>query len=162
MDGTRSAMILDYGDAMRATISTNHFHRFGLDHQQSTIKWEGTRGAIIATMGLLMNYPGGEPDAFTFCVESDDGVATWQSADLPGTWFPDAFIGTRASLMRAVDGTNPAIPTGVEDAYRTMALVDAACRSSHGGATPVDYDSEHNSEHDSEHDSEQDRGDNHG
>ena len=64
MDGTRSSMILDYGDMVRANISANHFHAYGLDNQESYILWEGTKGAIKAKMGLLMNYPTGVPDEF--------------------------------------------------------------------------------------------------
>jgi len=30
--------------------------------RRAFIKWEGTKGAIKAKMGLLMNYPDGGPD----------------------------------------------------------------------------------------------------
>lgn len=149
MQGTRSAMILDYGDQLRSTINTNHFFRFGTAHQESAITWEGTSGVIKASMGLLKNYPNGEPDRFEVLIEGGvvqgemvakvgDGGG-WQHAEFSGTWFPDAFIGTMADLMRYVEGSADHLPTGVEDAYHTMALVDAACRSSEGGATPIRY-----------------------
>ncbi|NJN83470.1 MAG: Gfo/Idh/MocA family oxidoreductase [Caldilineaceae bacterium] len=137
MDGTRSAMILDYGSNLRATISTNHFHRFGLDHQESILKWEGTKGAIKITMGLLLNYPVGEADQFDFCLEDEQGQPRWQRADIPGTWFPDAFVGPMASVMRRLDHAQATIPTSVDDALETMALVDAVCRSSRDGALPL-------------------------
>jgi predicted dehydrogenase len=54
---------------------------------------------------------------------------------IDGSWFPDAFIGTMASVMRCVEGSAQSIPTAVEDALQTMALVDAACRSSEASAT---------------------------
>ena len=139
MDGTGSDMILDYGPDLRATIATNHFHRFGLAQQQSSITWEGTGGAIKATMGLLMNYPDGVPDQFVYYADSGAEAGKWQQADFAGSWFPDAFIGTMASVMAAVDGSAPGIPTSVEDAFRTMALVDGACRASRAGGTPIDY-----------------------
>ncbi|MEM6561320.1 MAG: Gfo/Idh/MocA family oxidoreductase, partial [Planctomycetota bacterium] len=61
---TRSTLMLDFGPDVQATIVTNHAHAFGPRHQQSYIKWEGTRGAIKATMGLLQDYPVGVADVF--------------------------------------------------------------------------------------------------
>ncbi len=55
----RSNIIMDYGDMVRANIVTNHCHKFGMEHQHSYIKFEGTQGAIKINMGLLMNYPHG-------------------------------------------------------------------------------------------------------
>jgi len=134
---TRSSIILDYGDIVRANIQTNHGHAFGTEHQESYIKWEGTRGAIKARMGLLMDYPSGLPDDLQLCVLAEDGTpGPWTRIPLRGGWFPDAFIGTMASVMIAMeDPTRPA-PTRVEDAFQTMALVEAAYRSSECGATP--------------------------
>ena len=141
MDGTRSSMILDYGDMVRANISANHFHAYGLDNQESYILWEGTKGAIKAKMGLLMNYPTGVPDEFEYCLLDENGNAEWRSVEIDGSWFPDAFIGTMVSLMNLVDsrlaGKGIDGITDVDDAFKTMALVDAACRSSHTGATAI-------------------------
>jgi predicted dehydrogenase len=140
MHGSRTNFILDYGEWLRATITTNHHHAYGLKHQESYIKWEGSQGAIKAKMGLLMNYPTGVPDEFEYCIldsESGEKEVTWQSVAIAGSWFPDAFIGTMASVMRAVEGSATSIPTAVADALHTMELVDAACRSSESGATPI-------------------------
>ena len=60
-------------DDVHAVINTNHDHDFGGDHQESFIKWEGTKGVIIAKMGLLMNYPHGVADKFEFCLKEDHG-----------------------------------------------------------------------------------------
>ncbi len=136
IDGTSSDYALDYGDFMRAVITTNHHHEYGLKHQESYIKWEGSTGAIWAKMGLMLNYPKGVPDEFEFCVLEEGREPHWESVQIEGTWFPDAFIGTMASIMRAVEGTSDCIPTSVSDAYQTMSLVDAACASSNAGATP--------------------------
>src|SRR5581483_6520932 len=76
---TRTNMILDYGDTLRANITVNHGHEYGLRHQESYVKWEGTRGAIKATLGLLMNYPQGEPDSFEYCVLEPDKEPAWES-----------------------------------------------------------------------------------
>jgi predicted dehydrogenase len=137
MHGSSSTYILDYGDWLRATITANHHHRFGLQHQESYIKWEGSGGAIKAKMGLLMNYPTGEPDFFEVCIIDGPREVAWQPIEIPGSWFPDAFIGTMASVMRAVEGSAAIIPTAVEDAFKTMALVDAAMRASENGATSI-------------------------
>jgi predicted dehydrogenase len=137
IDGTSSDIALDYDDFLRAVITTNHHHEYGPRHQESYIKWEGDQGAIKAVMGTMLNYPAGQPDHFEFCLLEENQPPSWQSAELPGSWFPEAFIGTMAGLMRFLEGAAPTIPTSVEDAYSTMLLVDAACRSSRSGAIAV-------------------------
>lgn len=137
MDGTRTNIIFDYGDVLRANVETNHHHEYGLRHQESYIKWEGDRGAIKVTMGLLMNYPQGEPDAFEYCVLQEGQAPTWTPVAIEGSWFPDAMIGTMASVMRFVEGSSTVLPTAVDDAFKTMALAEAACLSSASGATPI-------------------------
>ncbi len=136
LDGTSSDFALDYGDFLRSVITTNHHHEYGPKHQESYIKWEGSDGAIKAKMGLMLNYPAGLPDEFEYCLLEKGKEPTWRPVALEGSWFPDAFTGTMASVMRFVEGSADRIPTSVDDAYRTMALVDAACRSSQSGATP--------------------------
>jgi len=84
-----------------------------------------------------MNYPDGEPDAFEYCVLRDGEAPAWNSVDIEGTWFPDAFIGSISSLMRYVEGSTDTLPTAVEDAFQTMAVVEAACQSSAAGATSL-------------------------
>lgn len=135
---TRTNMALDYGDTLRANIETNHGHAFGPRHQESYVKWEGTRGAIKARLGVLLNYPIGEPDAFEYCVLEEGQPPEWQSVAIKGTWFPDAFIGTMANLMRYVEGSDKTLFTSVEDAIKTMAVVEAAYGSSANGATAIE------------------------
>jgi predicted dehydrogenase len=139
LTSARSSIILDYGDTTRACISTNHGHAFGLRRQESFIKWEGTRGAIVAKMGLLMNYPVGEPDDFEYCILDDSEQPRWESVRVDGSWFPDAFIGTMASVMRWADDAGDKAATAVDDAVKTMALVETAYRSSARGGEPVLY-----------------------
>jgi predicted dehydrogenase len=138
MPESRSSIIMDYGSTVRANIQTNHFHRFGTKHQESYIKWEGTKGAIKARMGLLMNYPDGAPDALEICRLDAAGKAReWEAVPFEGTWFPHAFIGAMEQVMRAAEGQGDALITSVEDAYRTMACVEAAHESSTaGGVVP--------------------------
>jgi predicted dehydrogenase len=136
---TRSTIILDYGDAIRATITTNHGHNFGLENQESYIKWEGTRGAIKAQLGLLMNYPTGQPDVFALTKLGADGACKWETLPVEGSWFPDAFAASMRSLMDFVGGVSGELPTSVDDAYRTMAVVEAAYESNDHGGTKVRY-----------------------
>lgn len=134
---TRSSLILDYGDRVRANIQTNHGHGFGRKHQESYVKWEGTRGAIKAHLGLLVNYPKGEPDSLEYCEMNGDAPGDWQSVPLQGSWYPDAFVGTMASVMRYSNGETDELPTSVDDALQTMALVEACYQSSEQGATAI-------------------------
>ena len=132
---TRTMMILDYGEAVRVNIMTNHGHIYGTEKQQSYVKWEGSKGAIQIRAGLNMDYPKGKPDRFEY-VLLDEGD-TWQTIDIDGSWFPEAFIGTMSSLMCYADGETDVLPTSVEDAIMTMATVEAAYQSSEAGGTPL-------------------------
>ena len=141
MPDSRSAIILDYGESVRANIQTNHFHAYGPRHQESYLKWEGTKGAIKAKMGLLMNYPDGVPDCFEVCqLEADGKPGPWREIKLEGSWFPHAFVGAMAQVMRAADGEQGALVTPVEDTLHTMACCEAAYASSRrGGIDPMEF-----------------------
>jgi predicted dehydrogenase len=137
---TRSNVILDYGDTIRANVTTNHGHEYGFRHQESYIKWEGTHGAIKTRLGLLMDYPKGLPDEFEYCILEPGNPPEWQKLDIDGSWFPDAFICTMADLMCFVEGSADDLPGSVEDAYKTMAVVEAAYESNVVGGTRVAHD----------------------
>ena len=148
LSSSRSTIVLDYGDTMRSVINTNHDHAFGPHHQESFIKWEGTRGAIKAKMGLLMDYPRGVPDQFEYCLLEEGKTPEWKEQKLEGTWFPDAFIGTMSSLMCFREGSMKVLPTSVEDVVKTMAVVEAAYKSSdEGGMKPEWINASPNSVH---------------
>ena len=135
---TRTAVLLDYGDRRRATITANHGHEFGPKHQESYVKWEGARGAIIARLGVLLNYPQGEPDTLEICArDRPEAPPAWREVPLAGNWFPHAFMGSMASVMRFAAGESPELPTAVADAFRTMAVVEAAYLSAAGPGTPI-------------------------
>jgi predicted dehydrogenase len=134
---TRSMIILDYGEHVRANIMTNHAHIYGPEKQQSYVKWEGAKGAIQATAGLNMDYPTGRLDAFEYVLLDEQAEPSWKSIPVEGSWFPDAFIGTMSSLMRYVNGETDVVPTSVDDAFKTMAVVEAAYISSESGSTAI-------------------------
>ena len=138
LSSSRSTILFDYGDTKHAVINTNHDHAFGPKHQESFIKWEGTKGAIKAKMGLLMDYPRGVPDQFEYCLLERGKEPMWQSLELEGSWFPDAFIGAMSSLMRYKEGSADRLPTSVEDVIKTMAVVESAYISSDMGGVVID------------------------
>lgn len=137
---TRSSILLDYGHTLRATITTNHGHDYGPRHQESYIKWEGSRGAIKAGLGLLLDYPRGQADTLEICrLQPGNSGRHWEPVPLGGNWFPHAFIGPMTDLQRQAAGELAELPTRVEDAVRTMAVVEAAYESSRSGSTPIPY-----------------------
>ncbi|MGA9639410.1 Gfo/Idh/MocA family protein, partial [Flavobacterium sp.] len=139
MSSTRTTTIMDYNDAMRAIINTNHDHNFGEKNQESFVKWEGTKGAIKARIGLLLDYPNGKPDLFQYCLVEEGKDPEWIEVELEGSWFPDAFVGTMASLMRYVEGSTTELPTSVEDVAHSMAIVEAAYESNDKGGIVPDF-----------------------
>jgi predicted dehydrogenase len=130
---TRTSLILDYDRPLRVLLSINHHHAFGRRFQDASIRVEGTQGAGLVKLGLLLDYPAGEPDELWLAT----GGAEWTQVPLDGRWFPDAFIGPMANLQRFAAGEDDRLLTGVEDAWRTMAVVEAAYRSNDQPATPV-------------------------
>lgn len=137
LSSTRSTILFDYGDTIHAVINTNHDHQFGSNHQESFIKWEGTEGAIKAKMGLLLNYPEGLPDKFEYCIQKKNSDTEWKRLELEGSWFPEAFIGTMSSIMRFNEGTRPTLPTSVDDALKTMEVVESAYASNSKGVKDI-------------------------
>jgi|EP00670_Eutreptiella_braarudii_P027671 predicted dehydrogenase len=142
----RTTIMLDYGDNPRATILTNHNHHYSASTQDSYVKFEGTMGAIHIRLGLALDYPRGAPDEFRYILVDGAGgdggpcgSGAWQTLHVGGSWFPEAFIGTMASLMRYANGETDALPTSVDDAYVTMAVVEAAYQSSQQGGTAIPH-----------------------
>jgi hypothetical protein len=56
---------------------------------------------------------------------------------LQGGWFPHAFVGKMSNLQRFAAGEDPTLISSVEDAWHTMALVEACFTSSAAAGTPV-------------------------
>ena len=126
---TRSVIVFRYSDRpLRVVISTNHDHDYGSRFEESFIKWEGTKGAVRAQLGLLLDYPSGGPDALDYVLRAEPD-AGWRPIPFEGSWFPDAFIGSMSALQRYVEGSVPTLPTSVDDVFDTMAVVEAAYES---------------------------------
>jgi predicted dehydrogenase len=131
---TKSILVLDYGEWMRAVISTNHGLDCAPELQHSYVQWEGTEGVVRAQMGVNLDYPAGKPD---FLLYSKRGARTADSISIEGNWFPDAFLGSMNSLQAFVMGAATELPTSVENAIDTMRTVEAAYLSSEHGGEPL-------------------------
>lgn len=133
---TRTSALLDFGGDTRCTLSINHNHDFGRRFQDASFRFEGTDGAALVKLGLLLNYPEGEPDELW--ITGERGLqAKWRQVRLSGGWFPHAFVGVMSNLQRFASGEDDRLVTSVEDAWHTMALVEAAFESAAAPATPV-------------------------
>jgi predicted dehydrogenase len=139
LSSSRSTIILDYNENMHVVINTNHDHHFGPKHEESYIKWEGTKGAIKAKMGLLMNYPDGLPDVFEYALQKENSDEyEWTKVELEGSWFPEAFIGAMSNLMRFKEGSDEKLSASVQDVLGTMKVVEACYISSNGRGVSLD------------------------
>jgi len=130
---TRTSALIDFEAGVRTTMSINHNHDFGRKFQDASFRFEGSEGAAMVKLGLLLNYPTGEPDELWITSKGED----WQQVPLKGGWFPHAFIGTMSNLQRFAAGEDDVLVTSVEDAWHTMALVEAAFESAAAPATVV-------------------------
>jgi predicted dehydrogenase len=130
----RTSIILDYRDRIRCSLTMNHQHDFGPRFARSQLKVEGTRAAAIAKMGVNLDYPHGEPDEL---LVAERGAADWTAVPLRGSWFLEAFEGPMSNLQRVAAGEDASLISPVDDAYKTMAVVEACYTSSAAGGTPV-------------------------
>ena len=133
----RTSIILDYAgtpsDRVRCSLMMNHSHDFGPRFAVSQLKLEGTRAAAIAKMGVNLNYPHGEPDELLVAERGGD----WRDVPLRGSWFLEAFEGPMSNLQRHIAGEDAALVSSIDDAYKTMAVVEACYASSAAGGTSV-------------------------
>ncbi|RAP76001.1 Gfo/Idh/MocA family protein [Paenibacillus montanisoli] len=91
------------------------------------IKWrvEGLDGMATGTIGWP-RYPEHSPSTLAFTTKQAPNE--WIRPEWDQVWFPDAFQGTMAQLLRAVESdTEPEI--GGRDNLRTIACVDACYKS---------------------------------
>jgi predicted dehydrogenase len=129
----RSNIIMEYGEMIRANILTNHCHIYGIPKQQSYIKIEGSKGAVIINFGALIDYPRGAADSFEYILLEEGAAPQWKTKAIEGSWFPHAFMGSMEQVLLTADGKLAEADNAVNDCIYTMACVEAAYKSSEGG-----------------------------
>lgn len=77
-----------------------------------------------------MNYPASEHGEMEYCITDDSHPYRWERVKFGGSWFPDAFVGTMASVMKWADSARESGVTAVDDVGKTVVLVRAGYRSS--------------------------------
>jgi predicted dehydrogenase len=133
---TRTSVILDYDAPLRGIVSINHNHQGGRKFQSAWFRLEGTKGAAMVKLGVCYDYPRGEADELWVC----DNGGTWEQIPLTGSWFIDAFKGPMRNLQRVAAGEDATLFSGVEDAFHTMALVEACFAAMEAPSIPVAQD----------------------
>ena len=126
-DGIAS-YILEYAGGLRAIAIDDTWTGPGREGAPADIgiEWriEGLDGLAKGNIGWCQD-PYTTPSTITYATKGDSG---FHSPPWDESWFPDAFIGTMAQLLIALEtGEEPAI--GGRDNLKTMALVEAAYRS---------------------------------
>lgn len=133
---TRTSVLMDYGDLRRGVMSINHNHQGGRKFQSAWFRIEGTLGAIMVKLGVCFDYPNGEADELWFCPNGGD----WRQVPLTGSWFIESFMGPMRNLQRFDAGEDTQLFSGVEDAFQTMALVEACFDAMARPAVPLQAD----------------------
>lgn len=123
--------ILEYASGLRASSWDDVWTgpaREGAE-KDIYIRWrvEGAEGLARGTIGWP-DYPWGSPSTIDFTTCHQPGY--WFQPRWRQMWFPDAFVGTMAQLLRAVETDSEPEISG-RDNLQTMALVDAAYLSAH-------------------------------
>jgi hypothetical protein len=90
-------------------------------------------------MGLNLDYPTGKADTAEYAERASDSPH-WHSVPVTGNNFPDAFMGTMGALQCFAEGSASTLPSHFEDAFQTMALVEALYRSSKLPGEPLSFD----------------------
>jgi predicted dehydrogenase len=131
---TRTSVILDYDAPLRGIVSINHNHRGGRKFQSAWFRLEGTKGCLMVKLGVCFDYPRGEPDELWFCPDGGE----WRQIPLTGSWFIESFMGPMRNLQRFDAGEDDRLFSGVEDAFHTMALVEACFAAAAAPSIPLE------------------------
>jgi predicted dehydrogenase len=88
-------------------------------------RFEGTEGLALGTIGWP-GWPERVPSTIDYSTTADAGA--WHRPRWAEAWFPDAFAGPMAGLMRAIENDNEPEISG-RDNLKTIALCEAVLRS---------------------------------
>ncbi len=126
---TRTISTALYDNGVTSVVHANHVNRGGDNYAEYRI--DGDKGSIRGTLGLLYDYPNGRVD--TLEVNSQvlptDG---WMPYPVTTRWFPDAFIGTMGSVMKAITSGEP-LRSSVAENIGTLKMVEALYASMDSG-----------------------------
>jgi predicted dehydrogenase len=121
--------ILEYANGFRASAWDDVWAGPALEGaaQDIGIRWrvEGTTGMARGTIGWP-EYPTPTPSTLDYTTNDLNGE--WRRPRWSEVWFPDAFAGTMAQLLCALEENREPEISG-DDNLRTMALVEACYRS---------------------------------
>jgi predicted dehydrogenase len=123
---TKTITVLDYESGLQALVSVNHYNEWA--DTFATFRFIGTEGAIDGTIGLMYNYPAGRPDTIEI-TSARFGKGTKITPTIDEMWIPDAFVGTMASLMQAIETDSAPEDNSTLDNLDTLRVVEAAYRS---------------------------------
>lgn len=117
--------ILEYAGGLRATSCDDVWTGPAREGAESDIyiRWrvEGTDGVARGTIGWP-SYPAPTPSTLDFTTRHRPGQ--WFQPRWQEVWFPDAFVGTMAQLLCALEENREPEISGADN-LKTMALVDA-------------------------------------
>jgi predicted dehydrogenase len=126
---TRTISTALYDNGVTSLVHANHVNRGNDNYAEYRI--DGDQGSIRGTLGLLYDYPNGRVD--TLEVNSQvlptDG---WLPYPVTTRWFPDAFIGTMGSVMKAISHGEP-LRSSVAENVGTLKMVEALYASMDSG-----------------------------
>jgi predicted dehydrogenase len=121
--------ILEYENGLRASAWDDVWAGPALEGAaaDSYIRWrvEGTTGMARGTIGWP-EYPKRSPSTLDYTTIATG--ASWIQPRWDEVWFPDAFAGTMAQLLCALEDNSEPEISGLDN-LKTMAIVDAAYRS---------------------------------
>ena len=127
---TRTISTYMYDHGVTGLVHANHINRGGDNYAEYRI--DGDLGSIRGTLGLLYDYPVGRVDTLEVnsTVAGTDG---WTPYPVTTRWFPDAFIGTMGSVMKAIATGSP-VRSSVAGTVGTLKLVAALYESMDSGS----------------------------
>lgn len=126
---TRTISTAIYKRPVTSLVHANHVNR-GQDNY-AEYRIDGDKGSIRGTLGLLYDYPHGRVDTLEIN-SSELPTDGWLPYPVTKRWFPDAFIGTMGSVMKAISTSSP-LRSSVEENLGTLRMVEALYKSMDSG-----------------------------
>lgn len=108
--------------------SSIHTHPTESPYQTAYIRIEGTKAMVRIQLGVLLDYPKGQPDKIEIFSYAD-AQAGWKELPISGNWFPQAFIGSMAEIITSEMQSGYVPVNVVHDAWKTMYWVEEAYSS---------------------------------